>query len=133
MPNDARLGLVVGVALVILVAVLFFGKDGKGGVAAGNLQTPPAKAQVGPDNRSDVRASTPSPGLPALPAKTRSHKVKVGESLYSVAVHYYGSGSHVSFLFHANRDRIRAPDHVPVGTVLVVPDLPAELAAQTEE
>jgi hypothetical protein len=27
MPNDAKLGLVVGVGLVILVAVLFFGKE----------------------------------------------------------------------------------------------------------
>lgn len=27
MPNDAKLGLVVGVGLVILVAVVFFGKE----------------------------------------------------------------------------------------------------------
>ena len=27
MPNDAKLGLVVGVALVLLIAVLFFRKD----------------------------------------------------------------------------------------------------------
>ena len=33
MPNDARLGLVVGVTLVILVAVLFVRKDPIGGAA----------------------------------------------------------------------------------------------------
>jgi hypothetical protein len=27
MPNDAKLGLVVGVGLVLVVAVVFFGKD----------------------------------------------------------------------------------------------------------
>ncbi len=27
MPNDAKLGMVVGVGLVILIAVVFFGKD----------------------------------------------------------------------------------------------------------
>jgi hypothetical protein len=37
MPNDAKLGLVLGVVLVILIAVLFFRKDstqGKGGDSA---------------------------------------------------------------------------------------------------
>jgi len=129
MPNDARLGLVVGVTLVILIAVLFFAKDGKTTVAAGNVQTPPATTRPpGPGG-----GPAPAPGAARLPQKVRSHKVREGESLSSVSKQYYGDGAaRVSFLFHANRDKLRAPDYVPIGTVLLVPDLPADIAEQDE-
>lgn len=126
MPNDARLGLVVGVTLVIVIAVLFFGRDGKPSAAAGNVQTP--GAAVGPADAAAGDAG-PARGAPALPGRARSHKVREGESLASVARRYYGEGpSRVSFLYRSNRDRLRAPDHVPIGTVLRVPELPPEVA-----
>ena len=42
MPNDAKLGLIVGVGLVILVAVVFFRKDS-------SAAPPPAPAAAAPD------------------------------------------------------------------------------------
>jgi len=117
MPNDARLGLVVGVTLVILVAVLFARRDGLR-PGAGPVQATPAAAPV--------------PGLPGaapgaaavVPGRPRSHTVEEGESLTTLAVRYYGDPGQVSYLFRANQDRILAPDRVPIGTVLRIPDPP---------
>lgn len=123
MPNDARLGLVVGVTLVILVAVLFARKDGQAPLAAG--------AQP-PSNLSKVGLSAPVPGVPSVPPKTiglsparpLSHTVEEGETLMSLSKQYFGDTGHVSHLFRANQDRILAPDRLPIGTVLRIPDAP---------
>jgi nucleoid-associated protein YgaU len=133
MPNDARLGLVVGVTLVILVAILFSRKDGPMTVAPGAVRaTPPSSTNVG--------LTAPVPGLPGVPARSpptrvipRTHTVGDGETLMSLAVLYYGDAGHVSFLFRANQDRILAPDRVPIGTVLRIPDLPTEVATRVEK
>jgi hypothetical protein len=59
MPNDAKLGLVVGVGLVLTVAVVFFRKDA--------LNPPPAVA-VKPVSAADIRPAPvvngqrPAPG-----------------------------------------------------------------------
>jgi nucleoid-associated protein YgaU len=122
MPKDAKLGLVVGVGLVIAFAVLSFRKDPNLAPAAGNVRTSP------PSPGSAVIRPQAS-ALPGLPPVGRSHTVLEGETLCSLAVRYYGDPARSSFLYHANQDRIRAPDHVPIGTVLVIPELPAELAS----
>ncbi len=125
MPRDAKLGLVVGVALVIVIGVLFYHSNGTAD-AAGNLRT---RSVPGP--RVTWLRPGPVPGLP-IPPRVRSHKVQEGETLSSLAVQYYGDASYSSFLFRANRSQLRAPDHVPVGTVLLVPDLPGLTARKAE-
>ena len=126
MPNDARLGLVVGVTLVILVAILFTRKDGATPAPAVPTQaTNPAMSKVG--------LSAPVPGVPGVPPKTpaagpRAHTVEEGETLMNLSVRYYGDAGHVSYLFRANQDRILAPDRVPIGTVLRIPEAPKEPA-----
>ena len=42
MPNDAKLGLVVGVALVLLIAILFFRPEPSVGVESAGLAPPAA-------------------------------------------------------------------------------------------
>ena len=100
MPRDARLGLVVGVGLVIAFAVLSFRKDPNPQAAAGNVQTPPSS--TGGVFRAQASA------LPGVPSSGRSHTVLEGETLFSLAVRYYGDPAQSSFLYHANQDRIRA-------------------------
>jgi nucleoid-associated protein YgaU len=131
MPNDARLGLVVGVTLVILFAVLFARKDGPPPATAGGQP---------PQNLSKVGLSAPVPGVPSVPPKTvpiaparpRSHTVEEGETLMSLSKQYFGDTGHVGHLFRANQDRILAPDRLPVGTVLRIPDAPAGPAPELD-
>jgi hypothetical protein len=118
-PNDARLGLVVGVTVVILVAVLFVRRDSMSRGAHG---------KGSPTNNASAVVQLPqmTPGLPSVPRpgvfQARTHTIGEGETLTSVAVQYYNDPAQVSLLFHANRDRLMAPDRVPIGTVLVIPD-----------
>ncbi len=106
MPKDARLGLVVGVALVIVIAAIFYRNNGLAVGAPGSVGMP--------------AASGPAPPGPRV---VRSHTVQEGETLISLAQRYYGDGSQAALLFRANRSQLRAPDQVPVGTVLVIPEV----------
>ena len=50
----------------------------------------------------------------------------------SLSKRYFGDTGHVSYLFRANQDRILAPDRVPVGTVLRIPDPPTGPAPELD-
>jgi nucleoid-associated protein YgaU len=128
MPNDAKLGLVVGVGLVIAVAVLFFRKDPAADPAAATSvqpvappprYTPPVRTRP-VAARSGVRTG-PSPVV----GEGRSHTVREGDTLFSLAKFYYGDPEKSAFLFEANRGRLSSAGVLPPGTVLVIPDLPA--------
>jgi nucleoid-associated protein YgaU len=136
MPNDAKLGLVVGVGLVIAIAVVFFRRDSPAAdpVHANLKQTPAPALFPGPAARSrpvaarsGIRtASTPTPG------DARCHTVRAGETLYSLARHYYGSQDKADFLFEANRNKLTSPESLEPGTELVIPDLPPETEPREE-
>ena len=119
MPNDAKLGLVVGVALVIAVAVVFFRREAPVGGPATNVQPGPAMMPPAPTT-TNAFARTMSRGV----GRGRLHTVENGETLFGLARRYYGDGEKSSALFEANQGRIRSPDRLPPGTVLVIPDLP---------
>src|SRR5688500_8160035 len=114
MPKDARLGMVIGVSVVIAFAVLFFRKD-----------VPTAVAGNVPGNAA-AAVESPVPGLPSVIPAGRLHTVQEGETLVSIAVQYYGEAGLAGYLFRANRDRLMAPDRVPLGTTLYVPEKPAK-------
>jgi nucleoid-associated protein YgaU len=129
MPNDARLGLVIGVTLVILMAILFVRKDATTAVNASPANTTSVASST------QTRLSAPIPGVPGVPtnelkAKFRGgplmHRVAEGESLMSLAVKYYGSNEYFSLLYEANRDQLRSPDRVTVGMMLRVPPRPTK-------
>jgi nucleoid-associated protein YgaU len=130
MPNDAKLGLVVGVALVIAVAVLFFRREAPAGGPATNVQPGPAMMPPAPTT-TNAFARTTSRGGERDAAGGRLHTVRDGETLFGLARRYYGDGEKSSALFRANQARLVSPDRLPPGTVLVIPELP-ELAAAAE-
>jgi nucleoid-associated protein YgaU len=131
MPNDAKLGLVIGVGLVITVAVIFFRKDlvtaqpaadNPAGAAINPAVPPPADpAPVRPARGKAV--ATPTDGDVAEPA-VRRHTVQEGETLFLLAQRYYGDGDKFGDLYRANRDVLKTPDALEPGTVLTIPDLP---------
>jgi nucleoid-associated protein YgaU len=117
--NDAKLGLVVGVALVIAVAVVFFRKE--------SAPTPPpnpnGSAPTIPVPNDSARTPQARPGV--LSAGGRRHTVAPGETLAAVAEQYYGDPGRADELYRANRDRLRAPQPLDPGTELIIPELPA--------
>jgi nucleoid-associated protein YgaU len=117
--NDAKFGLVVGVALVIAVAVVFFRKE--------SAPTPPpdpnGSAPTIPVPKESARP--PRAGPTVLSTSERRHTVAPGETLAGVAERYYGDPAHVDALYHANRDRLGAAQPLAPGTELIIPELPA--------
>lgn len=132
MPNDAKLGLVVGVGLVIAVAVVYTRKDASevepppGETAA--VMTSPAAAPVPVRSGHRPTRAQPVAYRDETPA-ARRHTVAEGESLFSLAEQYYGSKDRFTDLYQANRDVLTAPDPLMPGTVLAIPELPSAAAA----
>jgi nucleoid-associated protein YgaU len=130
MPNDAKLGLVVGVGLVIAVAVVFFRKDGPALDAAAHSVSPaqaapavPPAPPAGGRTRTVNAQSGIRTGHTPVPAEGRCHTVRPGDTLFSLAQHYYGDRDKFDLIYRSNRGRLESPDSLTPGTVLVIPDL----------
>jgi nucleoid-associated protein YgaU len=129
MPNDAKLALVIGVGIVVAVAIVFFHKDLVGGYGSGdrppaNGVNPPAADPAAPAGGQRRLTSVHPTSQVKAAAGSRRHTVTEGDTLYGLAEHYYGDGEHFLDIYQANRDVLKRPDRLDVGTVLVVPDLP---------
>jgi nucleoid-associated protein YgaU len=132
MPNDAKLGLVLGVGLVIAVGVVFYRKDlattptpdRATGTVNGPAAPPPPNAVR--DQLHQVEAHTAERTTTSTSAdpSIRRHTVRDGDTLFTVAREYYGDGDRFVDLYRANRDVLKRPDALEPGTVLVVPELP---------
>lgn len=118
MPNDAKLGLVAGLALVITVAVVYFRHDAPG---SGNPTGEPAASVKSAPLAPAV--SAPEPNRIAK-GKTTSlrHTVAAGDTLFSLAERYYGDRGRSTEIYQANRQVLRSPEELPSGTELVIPE-----------
>src|SRR5262245_17107776 len=106
MPREAKLGLVIGVALVIVVAVMLFRKEA---------------AEAGATTHQPTIAARPPGALP-VSRGGKKHLVKEGDTLFSLAQQYYNDSGRFVDLYQANRRVLKTPEHLPAGTVLVIPD-----------
>jgi nucleoid-associated protein YgaU len=133
MPNDAKLGLAVGVGLVIVVAVVFFRRVDPDGTTVSAAKAAPAGASstfaAAGTQRSlrNVRAvPVPKPVIGvggSLAPRSRSHTVEDGDTLFNLAQRYYKDSSKSTLLYQANRDTVRSPDQLRPGTVLIIPEV----------
>jgi nucleoid-associated protein YgaU len=132
MPNDAKLGLVVGVGLVIAVAVLFFRKDTPYGTPNGDpapagivrpFPLPSSSSASGRTAPARPTAWTIEPSSPAV--GPQRHTVQEGDTLFTLARRYYGDAERFDAIYQANRGVLRSPDPLPVGAELVIPDAAA--------
>jgi nucleoid-associated protein YgaU len=125
MPNDAKFGLVVGVALVIAVAIVFFRKDGAGRLAV--IETPATSSTANapassPVTQRDMRPPPPAnPVSRQRPASTYEYVVHPGDTLFSIARAHYGDGERFYEIYQANRDVLKTPDALPPGLTLKLP------------
>src|SRR5437773_1137206 len=111
MPNDAKLGMVVGVGLVIIVAVLFFRKDTTASDAFTSIpKSAPAVTQP-PPRRGE-----------AIPPGGQKHVVEDGDTLMGLSRRYYGTGEKFNVIYDANRNQLGAPDRLRPGMVLTIPE-----------
>jgi phage tail protein X len=129
MPNDAKLGLIVGMGLVITVAVVFFRKEPLNAHVIREDRPSPA-ASAAPAGTGGERGALR--GIPAKkaahvkqPTEDRRHTVQEGDTLFGLALHYYGDSDKFVEIYQANRGVLKIPDHLPPGTVLTIPLLPA--------
>src|SRR5262249_29288569 len=126
MPNDAKLGLVVGVGLVIAVAVVFFRRDltarpageSATAVAPSPSTRPPAPRPLTRPVRGRPMAREAEDG-----ATPRRHTVPEGETRGGLAEHYYGDAARSADLRRANAEALAGSSDLTPGTVLVVPEL----------
>jgi LysM repeat protein len=73
-------------------------------------ETPVAKVET-------QRPATNSPE----PKKNTEYTVKSGDTLWNIAKKYYGDGSKYTKIYEANKDKIKNPNLIYVGQVLVIP------------
>lgn len=63
----------------------------------------------------------PGQVLRVPPLSGATHTVASGDTLGTIAKHYYGNASRYTDIFNANRDQLSSPDVVQVGQVLNIP------------
>jgi nucleoid-associated protein YgaU len=133
MPNDAKLGLLVGVAVVLAVAVVFFRKES---IAAGPEAAAASVAAPAPAATSrTVNGRATSTVADAATSAPRRHIVLEGETLFSLAQHYYGDQAKSLVIYQANLDVVKSPEQLTPGMLLVIPTAtpPQRLAVETPE
>jgi nucleoid-associated protein YgaU len=109
MPNDAKLGLVVGVGVVIAVGVVFYRKDA------------PTDSRAAIEKVDTTRAAAPAAPQNATPTGFRRHTVQAGETLTSLAKRYLGDDGKAAVIRQLN-PALADSEEPAEGTVLMIPD-----------
>ena len=91
-------------------------------VAETGVEPPASTTEVAEPQPSDdyvdpAESATPAEGEP------RTYTVASGDTLWKIAEHFYGNGSHYPKIFEANTDVLEDPDRIFPGQKLVIPDL----------
>jgi nucleoid-associated protein YgaU len=125
MPNDAKLGLIFGVGLVIAVAVVFFRKDQLAAQPALEISAPSASHTTSaPQSLAREQFRPASASKSSRSEATRSgqrYVVEEGDTLFKLAERYYGNGDKSADIYQANRDVLKTPEPLSPGTVLFIP------------
>jgi LysM repeat protein len=90
------------VAAVVLFAIASSGRSNSPGPTAAPIQTPP----------NAVTAALPGP---------REYTIKAGDTLSAIAARIYGSSGNWPEIYEANKNTLKDPNHLQVGTKLIIP------------
>ena len=69
---------------------------------------------IEPKKETQTATGTPS-------ANTRTYTILQNDTLWSIAVKFYGSGKEYTKIYEANRDKIKNPNVIQPGWVIVIP------------
>jgi nucleoid-associated protein YgaU len=123
MNSEAKLGLVFGVTLVVVVAVVFFRKDIVSATVPADSMAPGQSGTRQGDSQgtTQVRQQLTLHDDSRAPATARRHTVKAGETLFTLAEMYYRDGERFIDIYRANRDVLKSPDALAPGMELLIP------------
>lgn len=82
----------------------------------------PPDAEPDFSNVQSGSSSTAPAAEPAPAPEPKTYTVVEGDSLWKIAQHHYGKGGEWEKIYEANKDRIKNPDLIHPGQVLVIPD-----------
>lgn len=74
-------------------------------------KTPPSLRKPTVNGTQQVQSNT----------NQKYHTVKKGDSLWNISKAYYGSGSQFNKIYNANKDKLKSPDKIYPGQVLLIP------------
>src|SRR5205085_8086446 len=131
MPNDAKVGLVLGMGLVLVISVVFFHREAV--TRTNSLGSSSAAVQPGGTGSPATSHGLSGAGKSKTAAgKLQSHTVREGDTLFSLAQRYYQDGSKFVDIYQVNREVLKVPDPLVPGTVLRIPEVPEEAAVRDE-
>jgi nucleoid-associated protein YgaU len=84
---------------------------------------PPSQPPLQPAKLQESASSAPNEGVasPAVAPKILTKLVSRGDSLWRISRITYGTGTQYAIVYRANRDRIRDPNLIHPGQILVLP------------
>ncbi len=87
------------------------------------LPPPPIMARTYPGSPFGQGSATPSASPHGSRSRTvqRTHEVRDGDTLKSLAQRYLGDRARWQEIFQVNRDRVQEPESLPLATKLVIP------------
>ena len=127
MPNDAKLGLAVGVGLVIAIAVVFYRAESaalNGDPAATIVQPENTDPPPPPRRRKHTPTTSTARATMAAPTQfaSRRHTVRAGDTFQTLARQYYGAEEKEAVLAAANREAANADGSLTPGMTVVIPE-----------
>lgn len=79
------------------------------------------KTVVVTNNKATISSPRSTENSPAPKKKPKTHKVVKGDSLWKLAKKYYGNGSLHTKIYNANKHKLKNPNALTVGQVLIIP------------
>lgn len=113
---------IIGVTIVLVSStIIYIGKE--------RWLKPPARQTVAqvrdtvgnPSVKQDTLSVASEPVVPPKPTVLDSIRISSGDRLTMIALKYYGNKLFWVYLYQHNKDRIKDPNNVPIGTLIEVP------------
>lgn len=84
-----------------------------------SMEQTPAPASAAPANSATYGSSSGDQTL--APSSGRTYVVAKGDTFYKLARQFYSNQSRWRDIWNANKSRVPNPDHLPIGTKLIIP------------